>query len=174
MKIVYDKSKLADLLKNINDGQHNFIRPYSYNHKDAIRIDDKSNFISVMPFSGVQYMYIDSGKCVISNSYNTYKKSISNQVVTKNDFFKAFSQLNLTEVIDEEILQMFPDPDELSESDEDDYDVAALDEAYQMFRLDNDDIVSNRSYQVSSLGDSTDDLDFEWNPYLETYTLGGL
>ena len=99
-----------------------------------------------MPFPGPQYLYVEGDVVVISTNFNPYKKKVI-PVTTKNSFFVGLSRLNL-KGIDRAVLEAFPARETYSSSCYDnDYD---------------NDCEERGGDQIM------------WNPYLDTYTMGGI
>ncbi len=140
--------ELIDLLNKINGTERNFIAPYRYDHRDALRIDRHSTFLSSMPFAGAQYLYIEGGAVVITTAFDDAHKKKVIPVTTRKSFFVGLSRLNLAG-LDDAVLKAFPERQTYSSCyDNDDYD--------------NDD------------GGYRDHNELAWNSDLGTFTMGGL
>ena len=112
-----------------------------------------------MPFNSTQFVFIENDMITISTNYarHIHGKSVSNNVITICDFFKAFSKLKIENVLGKAVFESFPTPDFTTF---DNY-------GHRFYRNDYE-----YSYSDNVYGAVSDD--FEWNPYLETYTLGGV
>lgn len=155
----YDSESLFDLLKTIDKDKGNSIDIRDASVFTAIRISDKCSFFKDMPFDKVQYMLVRNDKVIITTQYYPLKKTFTYNISNREEFFDAFSQLiNLNKVLTDKIIQHFHKPNDTYRS--------------SVFAVTSHDEVLDHKYLYD---DDKDDgnCDFQWNAYIDTYTLGG-
>lgn len=156
MKIKYDNTSIIEFLKKIDSQEGNFLRPYnSQNTIDTLRIDKKCTFFHDMPFNAPQYVFIENDSITISTSYNVHKKSVSNNIITRKDFFKAFTKLEISKILDESVFKEFS-PEEYDLIDHYDY---------------TEHLSPFVSYTAGLQGNSSGYSELVWNEDLDTFTM---